>query len=564
MPHTPLLRSLVRLFRDHRTARAAGLTPAQVRDERAARAVREPRLTRRGFLAGSAAVAAGALIPWKLGCSSEPVGSKGKSRIAVVGAGIAGLSAALRLADAGVACTIYEASPETVGGRMLTDAGSAKACGTCHAPKLIREDVPWEHGQVTDIFGELVDTNHETLIGLCERFQIPLVDMLGAQPAGSTETYYFNGQHYSKADADRDFAAVFTKLEQDLADFEEESDWDTITPAGKALDSLTMYDWIESRVPGGHGSAMGALLDVAYVIEYGADSRDQSALNLIWMLAYSDPAELQVFGESDERFSISGGVNRLPQAIAAHLGADAIQLGWVLESLARKSDGSYTLAFMTANGSRTVEADIVLLALPFHSLKTVDLSQAGFDARKQKAIAELGAGKNGKMNLQFSSRLWAGAGVWGIGNGSSYADTGYQATWEATRGVPGTGGILVHYTGGSVVDTWSLAHPYGNAADPAVVQDAQRFLTQIEPVYPGISALWNGKVTASKAHLSPWLNGSYAFYKPGQYQAFSGYEGVRQGNVFFAGDHCSSDWQGFMEGGAAEGLRAGADILESL
>jgi monoamine oxidase len=63
----------------------------------------------------------------------------------------------------------------------------------------------------------------------------------------------------------------------------------------------------------------------------------------------------------------------------------------------------------------------------------------------------------------------------------------------------------------------------------------------------------------------PWkdpnLLGSYSCWKTGQYTAFSGYEGARQGNCHFAGEHCSTNFQGFMEGGAEEGQRAANEIL---
>jgi monoamine oxidase len=45
-----------------------------------------------------------------------------------------------------------------------------------------------------------------------------------------------------------------------------------------------------------------------------------------------------------------------------------------------------------------------------------------------------------------------------------------------------------------------------------------------------------------------------------QYTAFAGYEAVRQGGVLFAGEHTSIDFQGFMEGGAAEGRRAAREL----
>jgi monoamine oxidase len=48
----------------------------------------------------------------------------------------------------------------------------------------------------------------------------------------------------------------------------------------------------------------------------------------------------------------------------------------------------------------------------------------------------------------------------------------------------------------------------------------------------------------------------------GQYTSFGGYEKVRQGNVLFCGEHTSTDFQGFMEGGAAEGKRAARQIAK--
>jgi len=97
-----------------------------------------------------------------------------------------------------------------------------------------------------------------------------------------------------------------------------------------------------------------------------------------------------------------------------------------------------------------------------------------------------------------------------------------------------------------------------------VRSDAARFLQQVERVYPGISPFWNRKVTSSIPHLDPNFLLSYSYYKPGQYAAFAGYEGAPQGNVHFAGEHTSTDFQGFMEGASSEGIRAGEEVLAVL
>jgi monoamine oxidase len=212
-----------------------------------------------------------------------------------------------------------------------------------------------------------------------------------------------------------------------------------------------------------------------------------------------------------------------------------------------------------------VVADQVVLTLPFAVLRTLDYSKAGFDSLKNTAIQDLGRGRNDKLQLQFRSRLWDGTGLWpGIGNGNSYADTGYQNTWDVTRAQSGASGILVDYTGGDVAGSFTPAIPYSDASDPAVAAYARTFLGQLEPVYPGITRLWNGKATLSVPALDPNLNLSYSYWRVGQYTAFSGYEKQRQGNVHFAGEHCSQDFEGFMEGGASEGVRAGGEILTDL
>jgi monoamine oxidase len=329
--------------------------------------------------------------------------------------------------------------------------------------------------------------------------------------------------------------------------------YDSSTPAGRALDQTSVYDYIERRIPGGHFSPLGALLDVAYVIEYGADSIEQSALNLVFLLGFQPrPHSLSVFGESDEKFHIRGGNQQLPRAIAKYLGDDAVRTGQRLARIGETPAGRYRLTFERASGTNDVTADLVVLALPFAILNQIDIADAGFDALKLQAIAEQGRGRNGKLHLQFDARDWLGVGPWpGVSNGSSYADTGYQISWETTRAQSGPPGILVFYSGGSTTDAAATTQAFATDSDAGVRSDADIARAQIAQVYPGLS--WNGKATQSLPHKSPFFGTSYSFYKLGQYAAFAGYEGVRQGGVLFCGEHTSIDFQGFMEGAALEG-----------
>ena len=160
-------------------------------------------------------------------------------------------------------------------------------------------------------------------------------------------------------------------------------------------------------------------------------------------------------------------------------------------------------------------------------------------------------------------RHWNRPGPWGVSGGTSYADTGYQPTWEATRGQPGRPGILVAYTGGATTDALFLGHPYGNTQDrnAGVIQDARRFLARIEPVFPGLGQLWNGRPAGAIPHLNPLWNCSYSYWRVGQYQTIAGYEAVPQGQVYFAGEHTSVEFQGFMEGAASSGVRVARQVV---
>jgi monoamine oxidase len=542
MARTPLLRKFQALFEDFEEADRSGRTVEAVQEER-----REMRLTRRDFLkVTGAAVGAAALGGPVAALAATRPKPSGTSRIAIIGGGISGLNAALTLQDAGISSTVYEASPR-VGGRMHSDTTS------------------WLNGQTSEHCGELIDSRHKTILGLTTRFKLPTVDLLAAEPNQSTETDFFFGGYYTTTQENVDFNAVWNAVKKDLTSAPFPTLYNSFNQAGFDLDHLSLFDWIETRVPGGHTSRMGQLLDVAYNIEYGNVTTEQSSLNMVYLLGFQpQPGQFRIFGASDERYHIAGGNERLPQAIAAALAPSTVQLNTALTAIATNTDGTFTLTLTGPSGKFTRVVDRVVMTIPFSVLRGLNYSRAQFDSLKQTAITQLGYGKNCKLQLQFDSRMWNQQGPWGLGNGSTYSDTGYQNTWDVTRAQDGSTGIMVDYTGGGV----PLASFTGNPTDPKVVAGfAKTFLSQIEPVFPGITKQWNGRATLDVPLANPFLLGSYSYWKVGQYTLFSGYEKARQpnpttGKCHFAGEHCSINFQGFMEGGAQEGARAANEILD--
>jgi monoamine oxidase len=292
------------------------------------------------------------------------------------------------------------------------------------------------------------------------------------------------------------------------------------------------------------------VLDVAYNIEYGAESSVQSSLNLLYLLGYSGQGQFRVFGPSNEKYHVRGGNDQIPERLGALL-ANQIATGTELVAIKRNATGTYTLTFRQSSGTSTVTADHVVLAIPFSILRSVDYRKAGFEPRKNTAIQELGMGTNSKLPVQFSKRYWNDLG----NNGNTYADTAYQNTWEVTRAQPGTSGILVDYTGGTIGASFGSGTPASRA---------QQFLAQLEPVLPGISKYWNGRATIDFWTAYQWTKGSYSYWKVGQYTKFSGIEKTRQANCHFAGEHTSQDFQGCLNGGVETGERAASEILGDL
>ena len=350
MARTPLLRAIRRLAADHGVADQLGIEPAEVRAERRAARQRDGSLRRREFLKLMAATGAATVLGGIR--SAEGGGMAAPARIAIVGAGISGLTAALTLRDAGVDATVYEASGR-VGGRISSLTNY------------------WNEGQVSEWCGEQIDTNHEIVLGLASRFGLLVDDLIEAEPEGASETYFFQGGYYTEREADRDFGRVSKRLEADLEAAGDTTTYDTHTPAGIALDNMSVAEWIDLRVPNGRGSRFGKLLDIAYEIEGGAPTGDQSALNLIYLLGdQPDSGPLSLFGTSDGRYHIAGGNQRLPEAIAAALGpGTGIRTGYRLVRI-EQTRGTVKLTFLTRGRLEMVEADLALLTIPFAVLRT--------------------------------------------------------------------------------------------------------------------------------------------------------------------------------------------------
>ena len=160
-------------------------------------------------------------------------------------------------------------------------------------------------------------------------------------------------------------------------------------------------------------------------------------------------------------------------------------------------------------------------------------------------------GTNSKLHLQFKRAVLGRPRI-------EWRDVLRSRLSEHLGGLTrpgGTSGILVDYTGGTIGASFGSGTPSSRA---------KTFLGQIEPVLPGATAQWNGKAALDYWTGYEWTQGSYSYWKVGQYTAFSGVEGERSGNCHFAGEHTSQDSQGYLNGAVESGERAASEILADL
>jgi monoamine oxidase len=513
-----------------RFARAHDLRdPTSIRAAAARAAARGPSAptgpSRRDVLGGLAGTFAVAAVPGGSGCGGDE-GPPSEARIAIVGGGIAGMLCAHRLAEAGVEATVYEAT-DRVGGRIYTG----------------RDLFP--EGQVCELGGELIDSNHATLFALADELELVLDDRFGGPYAAlRPETYWVEG---AEVDDDTLLMQLVGVVDEIQADFDAAESDDA---AYAALDVESLAAWLDRRLPIDTYRELHVVLDVAYRGEFGLENDEQSALNLIYLLGLETDA-FRIFGDSDERWHAHGGNDSFVTELAARLPDGTVALEHRL--VAARGSGPFSLTFETPDGEHTVEVDTVVFALPFSILRELDTADLALGDEKREIIETLGYGTNAKVMAGFSRPVWRedhGA------LGSATTDLPFQQAWDTSLGQDGTTAILTNFLGGQA----------GLDAGDGTAEDWVTGVTLpgLDEVYPGAAAAYTaGSAVRMHWPTVPTQRGSYTCYRPGQW-AFWSLEGEREGDLHFCGEHTSADFQGWMEGGAESGERVASEILDEL
>lgn len=172
-------------------------------------------------------------------------------------------------------------------------------------------------------------------------------------------------------------------------------------------------------------------------------------------------------------------------------------------------------------GATTFERtfDAVVFAIPFTTLRKVDLGGLDLPDWKTFAIANLQYGTNAKLLVGFDQPFWRA-----LGNGDCYVSgaPNLQNTWETNWSRSGdAGAILTDYTGGRRGERLGAG---------TVDTQTATLLADLEPVFPGTLANATKVDGAYRADLLHWPSqplweGSYTCNQPGYFTTIAGNEG---------------------------------------
>ncbi len=438
-------------------------------------------------------------------------------RALVVGAGLAGLTTALDLRDAGWDVVVLEARGR-VGGRVLT----------MHEP--------FSAGLHAEAGGESIDGNHEAIQALCHDYRLALEPRPADKELGGVS--YYQGKRVSmgafialqggKVAADY---LAFPDALLGLADGLDPEHPELFAHA-KELDARSLEDFVveQKLVPEAE-----FLVRVANRASYADELSNVSLLFAVQQaMVLKDVAD-----SAAEAMRITGGNSTLPEAMANDLG-DSIQLSAPVTRVEELADR----VRITAQG-KVYEAAFAVLAVPTPPLRAIVFAPP-LPSALRDAIREVELGPAVKVVTEYTAPFWSAQQLTGF----MLMDEPIGVAWAATDSYQSAHGILAQFLTGSV------------ALSASKMPEATRVRTYqaaLDKVYPEGAKLRTSHVATMSWVAEPYTGGGYTTYRPGQMMRF--FPAFRQGTarLRFAGEHTEA-LAGYMESAIRSGHRVAKEL----
>jgi monoamine oxidase len=432
-------------------------------------------------------------------------------RVLVAGAGLAGLAAARDLVINGADVIIVEAR-NRVGGRTWTIRNGFAA------------------SQHAEAGGDMIDDSQTEIRQL-------------AQELGLTFTHILrSGFGYVRSDG-----AGRTRIVSRAG----ARGWDRLADQVKTL--TRPYLLTERRWDSPVATVLGRRSVAQWLDEIDADDDLRATAVGLRGFFLADPDELSLLALVDQfasndtpgagkMYRINGGNDRLATALAASLG-ERLRLNTEVVAVSHRGR-EVRVSVKNGRAVSQVTRDYMIFAVPTTLLRRLPISPA-LPVQQHDAIARLKYGRGTKTLLQFSRRFWRVAGrprAFG-------SPLPFGALWDANEEQRGRPGILSLLAGGNASEaTQSIIAKEGTSA---LVGSLEWLGARQADFITSHQTVWEA---------DPWARGGYAVFDPAYDPALRSWLARPFGRLFFAGEHTSIRWQGYMNGAIESGRRAASEI----
>jgi monoamine oxidase len=430
-----------------------------------------------------------------------------RPQVIVAGAGLAGLSAARALERRGAGVRVIDAR-ERVGGRVWT----------------IRDGL--DAGQHAEGGADLIEAEQTAVVELAADLGLRAVRILRRGFA-----YYGPDRRGRPAIQRQDalFRHLADALATEIHDYRvAEERWDGAVAA--RLGRISVQSWLDATGAAAWTRHRARALRGFFL----ADPEELSLLSLVDVLSGDTLAPRGTM-------RIEGGNDRLATEAARRLRSPVI-LGAVLRRVGHHGAG-VSVTIESAGRRAELSADALVCALPPTTLAAVVFEPA-LDERRHAAIARLPFGRATRVLLQFDRRFWRRTAR-PRAFGSPFR---FGAVWEGNEEQRGPAGVLSLLAGGGA--SAELQRAIARDGTEGLVDDL-RWLGRPARLIGSRAIVWDD---------DPWARGGYAVFGPAYDPAWRDVLARPAGRVFFAGEHTSVRWQGYMNGAVESGLRAAAEV----